>query len=210
MADVTAAVTLPTSATSDMSFTSSQPEIALNKSKKRSTATSVDNASEGPSPKKKASPKKKNTSKKAVDNEIKTEHDDDADEAAAELQSPGMTHFTAIDPSLLTRTFSDKTSPESSTPDKKNAKGAKDSARRKRAAPTTENNGNRAAPKSGIPKSWEDAGAADRMLYEMKEEGSDWKSIRQAWMDLTGEDKCQSRVLPAHEIESARLMKMPD
>ncbi|KAL9128909.1 MAG: hypothetical protein Q9217_002499 [Psora testacea] len=47
--------------------------------------------------------------------------------------------------------------------------------------------GDLATPR-GIPKCWEEAGEADRMLFSMKEEGRDWASIRAQWKVVTGED----------------------
>ncbi len=44
------------------------------------------------------------------------------------------------------------------------------------------------APSRSIPTSWEEASDADKLLVKMKEEGSDWSTIRAAWKDATGQD----------------------
>ena len=61
---------------------------------------------------------------------------------------------------------------------------------RKRQAPKKD----LAAPR-GIPASWDDADAADRMLVHMKEKGEGWNEIRAAWKVATGQDTA-SRYIP--------------
>ena len=97
-----------------------------------------------------------------------------ADESPNEPVTPG-TSFTAINATSGGTSPSKKGSKTPKTPT---------SAGRKHTAPT---NSNTASPR-GIPKSWKEAGEADRNLYKMRDEGKDWSSIRKMWKDVTGED----------------------
>ena len=44
----------------------------------------------------------------------------------------------------------------------------------------------------GIPKSWQTASEADRMLVTMKDAGKNWDEIRKMWKDLTSQEAAYS------------------
>lgn len=48
------------------------------------------------------------------------------------------------------------------------------------------------APPRGIPKSWDEAEEADRLLVTMKEDGKAWDEIRKMWKEQTGQDTANS------------------
>ena len=80
---------------------------------------------------------------------------------------------------------------------KKGAKNAKtpNSATRKRATPKVETR--------AIPKSYEEAGEADRMLYKEKEQGTEWATIRAKWTEMTGEETQRTYVFRLSKIARA-------
>ncbi|KAL9103048.1 MAG: hypothetical protein Q9163_001878 [Psora crenata] len=62
----------------------------------------------------------------------------------------------------------------------------------------------------GIPKSWDEAGEADRMLFAMKEEGKDWASIRAAWKVITGEETGASSLPNRYNRIKCNMLRLKD
>lgn len=81
------------------------------------------------------------------------------------------------------------------SPEKKSGKP------RQRAAPVAGKVGSSMA----IPRSFEEAGPADRMLVSMKDEGKDWASIRRAWQTMTGQETGARFVFVDHFPNSGML-----
>ena len=172
-------------------------EVTNGASKKRSSSD-VSNDDKAP----KATKKTKATNKKAANKPaiVKTEEADEDAASTGESMTPGTNQFTPINaPKKADSDVSDPATP----PPKKGTKAAKTpTSDRKRAAPKD----GIAAPK-GIPKSWEEAGPADRMLYKMKEEGKDWASIRKVWKDMTGQDTASRYI--CNKIQSFSWLNYP-
>lgn len=61
-----------------------------------------------------------------------------------------------------------------------------------------------------IPTSWEEAGAADRMLVTMRGKGEDWGKIRALWKDITGQHTANSTLPNRYTRVKANLMRLEE
>lgn len=61
-----------------------------------------------------------------------------------------------------------------------------------------------------IPTCWEEAGAGDRMLVTMRNQGADWGKIRALWKDITGQDTAASTLPNRYIRVKANLMRLED
>ncbi len=149
-------------------------------------------AAESQTPRKKATPAKaKKVATEAADGEEAGKDDKHGVEPATpkKKRAPAKPknatpkvatdNIEAGDDGEITTTPKAKTSPSKS-------KDNDDGTPRKRAP------ANAIAPSRGIPTSWDDASDADRLLVNMKNDGTDWNTIRAAWKKCTGQDTAPS------------------
>lgn len=63
-------------------------------------------------------------------------------------------------------------------------------------------------PPLKMPHSWKSANAADKMLVSMKDRGCDWKEIRLAWKELTGQMPALSTLPNRYNRIKTNLMRL--
>lgn len=76
---------------------------------------------------------------------------------------------------------------------------------RRRSRPTR-----KVATPRNIPTSWDDADPADKLLVTMKENGDDWKTIREAWKAETGQEPAESSLPNRYNRIKVRLMHLKE
>ena len=159
---------------------------------KRSSDEANNEGASTPAKKQKATPKapaktagkaaaKKGTAKKTPAKSkdiVKEEASDEGDEAE---EVPGKTNDTH---GILQHTYDSAATPASKGK-KAAAKGTKTPVP---ATPKHVGNKVETASPRGIPKCWDEAEPADRMLVKLKDQGKPWGEIREMWKTMTGED----------------------
>ncbi|MCJ1230882.1 hypothetical protein MMC12_007556 [Toensbergia leucococca] len=130
-------------------------------------------------------------------------------EATEEESSPGSKIPTT--PEVQKATTAPETPKGRRTPAKGKAYGSpadNDNANtpaRKRQAPKTP-----VVTGRNIPSSWDDADAADKMLVTMKENGSDWPTIRKAWEEETGHKTAGSTLPNRYARIKSNMMRLKE
>lgn len=61
-----------------------------------------------------------------------------------------------------------------------------------------------------MPTSWAEAGAADRMLVSMRDNGDDWAKIRKQWKEVTGSDTAASTLPTRYSRLKASMTVLAD